>query len=199
MVSISLLKIKNVAAELTVHTLIIALSSLAGWYLLFLNFQGLIDFGNSTFSVWNKRLLVMFAVALICVPIALIRSNWSQIRRLKWFFIAFGGILLLLFVALGGFVGGFDAYNSGNTMNVNTVWVAFDSSGGDTPLFGINFSLVANAIVGCVVLVLVIIGIIQIYYAGEADEYVKAVFELFTAMIAIVVYAMWVAPNLATI
>jgi len=185
--------LRGLIIDLTLELLFFIL----GFWLLWLNFYGTLGFGSDVWALWNKRLLYFSAIFLISLGTAFVLDNDSGKvlgwRRFRFFLISFL-VLTAISMILGGQIGLYDAYSGGEALNFNTLWITFDVGSETGGYWGINVKLIADSIATILPLVMIVIGAVQLYYAGDASEYIKAILEIAVVLGALVVYGLFVAP-----
>lgn len=186
-------KIKSILIEITVELV----SLIVGIWLLWLNFYGELSFGTQDWAIWNKRGLYFLSLVFISFGASLVlNSKEKRFGRRRWgFFIVSLFALTVVSLLIGGQIGLFDAYSSGGAINWNKSWIAFDATtSSELYSLGVNITMIADSIATIVPIIMIVLGTIQLYYAGEADEYLKAILEIAVVMGSLVVYGMFVAP-----
>jgi hypothetical protein len=168
---------------------------IGGFWLLLASSYNWISFGTSDYALWNRRIVIFLAIAMISLSIAIMYpTSRTQNPLVKvWVFglsfVIFAGVLF----AIGGSIGVFSAVAEDTRgYNAQNFWIGFDA-GTDIGL-GVNVWLIADAIAYIFPIIVLTISIIQLYYAGEADEYLKALLEGAVGLGFMLVYAMWIVP-----
>lgn len=169
---------------------------IGGFWILTATMFNWIDFGASDFAVWNRRILIFTSIAMIALGTAIsYPTSKAKNPAIKiWVFALTFIVLSTVMFAIGGLAGYFSVLESGatdETLDARSIWIAYDLS--DIGL-GINIRLITDSVAYAFPVVVIALTIVQLYYAGEADEYLKAVLEGVVGMGFLIVYAMWIVP-----
>jgi len=161
-----------------------------GLWLFFLNFYGSFDFGTN--ATINKRLLMIFSTILISGSVLAI-LNLQKWKISLAFFLVTAALLNLALMFLGTGLGLLDATATGDTPEFgNDLWIVYDSN--LSFLWGLNLPYVAQFATTILGIIIVAIGLIMMYYAEEASEYLKCVIELAGGLGGLYTFAQYILP-----
>lgn len=167
---------------------------LIGMLMLWFGFSGKIPFGEygSAEYFMGLRIWIIIAIFFFVTSQLFIGKNWK--RRIVATVVTFIGILLMLFIT-GSYFGLMnvtsgtpDAFNP--PMSAYSFLFAVSTSAYADLTVGLNMKLVSDSICYMVPTFVFLVLIVQMLYAGEADEFIKAFIEGVMVIIFILLYSL---------